>query len=176
MAPEKEFIARAHELNLPVVGICLGAELIAQALGGTVSKMQQKEVGLCEVNILPAGHTDTVLAGVAWASKQFQWHSYEISELPPGAALLASSDACKVQAFRCSMRTYGFQYHFEADRSMIEEYVTKFRGELHATGVTSEEFAKQLDAHYEMFARLADRVCLNIVTFLLPQAVRMASR
>ena len=176
LAPEREFIKGAHERGMPVVGICLGAELIAEALGGTVSKMAQPEVGLCEVDILPSGHADTMLAGVAWKAKHFQWHSYEVSELPPGATLLASSDVCKNQVFSIGLRTYGFQYHFEADRAMIEGWVEKYRGELHTSGVTSEEFAKLLDAHYEMFARLADRVCLNIVTCLLPQAARMASR
>ena len=176
MEAERAYLAGAHERSLPVVCLCLGAELLAQALGGTVEKMERKEVGLHDVTILPDGHTDTILTGIAWRCPQFQWHEYGISALPEGATHLARSELCEHQAFRAGMRTYGFQYHFEADREMIDAFVERSRSDLHAAGVTSEEFAKQLDAQYEMFARLADRLCLNIATYLLPQAVRLASR
>jgi len=176
MAAEKTFIAGAHERMLPIIGVCLGAQLVAEALGGKVAKMGQREAGLGDVDINPSAHGDTVLAGIAWKSMQFHWHEYEVTELPPGAQLLASSDACKVQAFRAGMRTYGFQYHFECDRSMIDAYVNASRGDLHSAGVTSEEFAKQCDEHYGMLARLGDRLCLNIVTYLMSPAAQTASR
>ena len=176
LAPEKEFIKEAHERALPIVGVCLGAQIIAQALGGTVEKMPQMEVGLQPVKILPCAHTDPILSGIAWDSHQFQWHQYGVTKLPEGAEKLATSELCDVQAFRAGMRTYGFQYHFEADRAMIDQFVDRSRSDLHSAGVTSEEFANQIDERYEMFARLADRLCLNIATYLLPQAVRMSSR
>lgn len=176
LANEREYLKDAHERSLPVVCLCLGAEILAEALGGTVEKMEKKEVGLHEVTILPDGHTDTILTGIAWKSPQFQWHEYGITKLPDGATHLAKSELCEYQAFRAGMRTYGFQYHFEADRSMIDSFVEQSRGDLHSAGVTSEEFARQLDEQYEMFARLADRLCLNIATYLLPQAVKLASR
>lgn len=164
---EIEFLREAHQRALPVVGICLGHQLLAAALGAEVGPMERPEAGMQMVDILPAGQTDTILGGVAWRSPQFQLHAYEVKSVPPEATLLASSEACKVQIFRAGMRSYGFQFHFECDRAMIEEHAREGRGLLHKAGVTTEEVARQCEKHYEMFARLGDRLCLNIVNCLV---------
>ena len=104
MAREQELIREAHDRGLPVVGICLGAQMIAAALGGTVTRMETPEVGYKRVRVLPPGQTETILAGVPWESQLYLSHGDEISELPPGAQLLASSEACKVQVFRAGRR------------------------------------------------------------------------
>jgi hypothetical protein len=92
---------------------------------------------------------------------------------PPGAAVLASSAQCKVQCFRAGLRSYGFQYHFEADRPMIEALAKESPGEMVATGLTGELLRQQLDQRYEMFARLADRLCVNIATYLIPRVANV---
>ncbi len=166
---ELEFIRAAHDRSLPVLGICLGAQMIAVALGGEVGKMDRPEVGFTDVHLTPAAHTETMLAGVAWKSPQFQKHWYEVKKLPEDARLLATSPNCKVQAFRLGMRTYGFQYHFECDHDMIQQFMADAKTDLHHAGVTTDEFTKQLGQKYEMFARLGDRLCLNICTYLIPR-------
>ncbi len=166
---EQAFIAGAHERSLPVIGVCLGAQMVAAALGGEVAKMDVPEVGFTDVDLLPPAHTDTILGGVAWRSPQFQTHHYEVSKLPEGAVQLARSAKCEHQAFRVGMRTYAFQYHFEADRAMIDDFLKDARTDLHQSGVTSEEFARDAEKKYEMFARLADRLCVNIATYLIPR-------
>ena len=88
-------------------------------------------------------------------------HDEEITRPPEGAAVLASSERCRVQAFRCGLRTYGFQYHFECDRTMIDGLMADAKTDLHRAGLTTDEFARRLDEGYEMFARLGDRLCLN---------------
>src|SRR5690606_448891 len=126
---EKEcaFIRGAHERGLPVIGVCLGAQMIAKALGGTVEKAAQREAGFVDVDLLPVAHTDTILAGIAWKAPQFSLHRYEVTELPAGGVRLAKSEHCANQAFRVGMRTYGFQYHFEADRPMMNELLADAR-------------------------------------------------
>ncbi|MCA9312378.1 MAG: type 1 glutamine amidotransferase [Phycisphaerales bacterium] len=172
---ETEFLREAHERQLPVVGVCLGAQLLAHALGGEVGPMEGAgEIGFTDVNILPPAQTDTVLSGIAWRSPQFQKHKQEVKKLPAGAALLASSDRCKVQAFRAGMRSYGFQYHFECDMDMIRTFTKDSVGELHGAGLTTDEFEKQCQTKYEMFARLADRLCLNIATYLIPRVATLS--
>jgi GMP synthase-like glutamine amidotransferase len=166
---EREFIRGAHERGLPVIGVCLGAQLIAQALGGTVEKSSQREAGFVDVDLLAAAHTDTILTGIAWKSPQFSLHRYEVSQLPQGAVRLAKSEHCANQAFRVGMRTYGFQYHFEADRPMMNDLLADARSDLHAAGMTTDEFARDAEKNYEMFARLGDRLCVNFATYLIPR-------
>lgn len=166
---EIDYLRGAHERGLPVVGICLGHQLLGAALGAEVGPMDRPEAGLCPVDLTPAGQTDSVLAGIAWRSWQFQSHGYEVKSVPADATLLASSATCKVQCFRAGLRTYGFQYHFEADRQMISEITGGAREIVHRAGVTTEEVGRQCEKHYEMFARLGDRLCLNIATLLIPR-------
>jgi GMP synthase-like glutamine amidotransferase len=166
---QRVFLREAHERALPVVGVCFGAQVLAEALGGSVSPMEVPEVGFTDVELTPPAHTDTILAGVAWKTPQFQTHRCEISEPPPGCTVLAKSERCAVQAFRAGMRTYGFQYHFECDRSMVDTYMRDARTDLHQSGVTTDEFARDVERKYEMFARLADRLCVNIATYLIPR-------
>jgi GMP synthase-like glutamine amidotransferase len=166
---EQAFLRGAHTRSLPVVGVCLGAQMVAAALGGAVGKMDRPEVGFTDVKLLPPAHTDTIMGGVAWTSPQFQTHHYEVTTLPEGAVHLATSERCAHQAFRVGMRTYCFQYHFEADRAMIDAFLKDARTDLHQSGATSDEFARDAEKKYEMFARLADRLCLNIATYLIPR-------
>lgn len=169
MVREYAYLKEAHHRQLPLVGICLGAQMIAHALGGEVTKMPSPEVGFPLMNILPAGQTDTILAGVAWRSPQFQAHAYEVSKLPPGGALLASSDKCKVQVYRVGMRTYGFQCHPECDQPMAREIALGSPECLHGAGLTAEEFERQMDREYAKYARLSDRICVNIANMLIPR-------
>ena len=169
MQREAEFLRGAHERSLPVVGVCLGCQLVAHALGGSVDRMEIPEVGFTDVSLLTPAHTDTIMGGVAWKSPQFQAHRYEVTELPAGAVHLARSEKCQHQAFRVGMRTYAFQYHIEVDRKMIDEHLKDARTDLHASGVTTDEFARDAEKKYEMFARLADRLCVNIATYLIPR-------
>ncbi|MFM9957589.1 MAG: type 1 glutamine amidotransferase [Phycisphaerales bacterium] len=174
MQPEMDYIKGAHARAIPVIGVCLGHQLIAAALGGTVAKMPAPEIGMGEVNITPAGHTDPILAGIAWSSRQFQSHGCEVTQTPPDSAVLASSPACKVQAMRVGMRTYGFQYHFELDRESANEYMAQEGPEAcAAAGVTMDAYRQSMDKHYEMFSRLADRLSVNLATLLIP---RVASK
>ncbi|MFG0257960.1 MAG: type 1 glutamine amidotransferase [Phycisphaerales bacterium JB043] len=174
MADEAELIRSAHEQNLPTVGICLGAQLIADALGGAVEAMETPEVGFHPVRLHPGAQIDCLFAGIGWESHQFQFHACEITTLPEGAQCLASSDNCANQVFRVGMRTLGFQYHFEADRILIADLCEHAEGMLERAGVTSEDIEQQAEEHYPRFARWADRLCLNIAHYLMPSSTTIA--
>lgn len=169
IAREVEYLRAAHERQLPVVGICLGHQLIARALGAEVGPMDKPEVGYVDVDLTPAGQTDTILAGIPWRTPQFQLHHDEVKGVPPGAVLLASSAACSVQAFRAGMRTYAFQYHPEFDREMIRLALADSRDMLIRAGVNAPLIESQSEHRQDLFARAADRLCLNIATYLLPR-------
>ena len=173
MASECELLRQAHARELPIVGVCLGAQLIACALGGAVEPMDKPEIGFPMVDITSPGQTDAVLAGLAWTIPQFAHHSDVISALPEGATLLASSAQCKTQAYRVGVRTYAFQYHFECDRPMVADLIRAYPKSLQLAGVTEVDCNKQADEHYQFFARQADRLCVNIATYLMPAGVEL---
>ncbi|MBZ0171541.1 MAG: type 1 glutamine amidotransferase, partial [Phycisphaerales bacterium] len=162
---ETEFIKAAHDAELPVIGVCLGAHLITVALGGEVGPMDKPEAGFCPVDIQFMGQTDRILAGIPWRHHQFQAHADEIKAMPEGATLLASSEACKVQAYSVGIRTFAFQYHPELDRPGIDTFVKAQSKLLAEAGIEPSAISDQADKHYESFARLSDRLCVNLASY-----------
>ena len=122
---EIDIIRDAVERDMSVLGICLGAQLIAKALGGEVSRNEVREIGWYDVHMTEAGLRDPVLSTFEPTQEVFQWHEDGIS-LPPDtdAEILASSPASPVQAFRHGEHVYGFQFHLEVDRPLIERWLT----------------------------------------------------
>jgi len=113
-----------REAEKPYLGICLGHQLLASALGGTVGKMQRPEVGLAPVMLTPEGLRDPVLAGFTNPVESFHWHGAGVSEPPADAVVLAGNEACPVQAIRFGRNAYGFQYHCEIEATTVEDWST----------------------------------------------------
>ena len=162
---EMAYLKEAHQRQLPVVGICLGAQMIATALGGKVGPVTP-EWGFHKVQVPPPAQTEVMMSGIAWEHWAFQAHNQGVLELPAGALLLQTSPACKVQAFKVGMRTYGFQYHFECDRPAMDALMAG------APGGVPAGFAEQAEACYPEFGRLANRLCVNIASYLFPLHAR----
>ena len=120
---EVEIIREAVGRDMSVLGICLGAQLLARALGGTVSRNAVREIGWYDVEMTEAGLNDPVLSTFAPTQEVFQWHEDGIT-LPPDADLLAGSPASSVQAFRYGEHAYGFQFHLEVNRPLIDRRLT----------------------------------------------------
>jgi GMP synthase (glutamine-hydrolysing) len=115
---EIRYIRDARDRGQMVLGVCLGAQLIAKALGARVHTNAVKEIGWAPVRFAPTAANDPLFGGLREAETIFHWHG-ETFELPPGAELLASSDACRNQAFRVGNRIYGLQFHLEVTPAMI---------------------------------------------------------
>lgn len=118
---EIQYIRDASERRQMVLGVCLGAQLIAKALGARVHANTVKEIGWAPVTFTQSAQSDPLFAGLHDAEMIFHWHG-ETFKLPPAAELLASSAACRHQAFRVGNRIYGLQFHLEVTPTMIAEW------------------------------------------------------
>lgn len=119
---EQQIIREAIERDIPILGICLGAQLIAAALGATVGPNVEKEIGWYDIDLSDAGQSDPLLSTMRTRERIFQWHS-DTFALPDGAVHLAGSTGCANQAFRYGDKVYGFQFHLEADAPTIERWL-----------------------------------------------------
>jgi GMP synthase (glutamine-hydrolysing) len=120
LAAEKRLLREAVEAEVPVWGVCLGAQLLAGALGARVYRGERPEVGLLPVELTPAASSDPVFREAPSSFPTLQWHG-DSFDLPDGATLLASSPAYRHQAFRVG-RSYGLQFHLEVTPELATEW------------------------------------------------------
>jgi GMP synthase (glutamine-hydrolysing) len=134
LAPERELVRAAVEAGRPFLGVCLGVQLLASALGARVYAAERPEVGMLEVELTPEGRDDPLFAGLDDRFVSLQWHG-DTFDLPAGAIRLASSPLIANQAFRAGERAYGVQFHLEVTGEMAVEWgsIPAYRESLAAT-------------------------------------------
>ncbi|MDZ4224950.1 MAG: gamma-glutamyl-gamma-aminobutyrate hydrolase family protein, partial [bacterium] len=123
LAHEVALIQEGLEKEIPILGICLGAQLIAKTLGEKVARHHTKEIGWYDLHLMEAGQKDSLFAHFEPMEKMFQWHG-DTFDIPKGAVHLASSPLCENQAFRYRNNVYGVQFHMEVDEPMIQRWLT----------------------------------------------------
>jgi GMP synthase-like glutamine amidotransferase len=157
---EKRFISESIRSEKPVLGICLGAQLMASSLGARVYRGARKEIGW-----FPAYASEQASGLFAFppTAEVFHWHG-ETFDLPDGAMHLASSEACRNQAFRIGARAIGLQFHLETTPESADALIAHCRGELVPDEhVQSEQQLRSAGADkYALIHRLMDNVLTHI--------------
>ncbi len=129
LVPEKELVRRAIAAEKRVLGICLGAQLIASALGARVYKNTVKEIGWWKLTRAEDGVTHPLGSVLPDGAEVFHWHG-ETFDLPTGAVRLAGSEACRNQAIAVGARALGLQFHLETTEASARELIAGSAGDL----------------------------------------------
>ncbi|MGE0068393.1 MAG: type 1 glutamine amidotransferase [Solirubrobacterales bacterium] len=162
LAAEREWIAAAAERDLPLLGICLGAQLLARALGARVRPGPRPELGFGEVRVHEPG--DPLLGGLAPGAEVLHWHG-DVFDLPAGAHHLASSAQTENQAFRFG-NAWGVLFHPEADLALVEAWLAVPEMIDEAVAALGEEGESRLAARAEQLeADLVRRTTPGFETF-----------
>ncbi|CAA9392588.1 MAG: Glutamine amidotransferase, class I [uncultured Phycisphaerae bacterium] len=195
LAPELGLLQRMVKADRPVLGICLGAQMLAFAAGARVYPnvtpgpkpedpgTPAPEIGWGPVQFPFPGGTEPIVTGMIDGAPMFHWHfdTFDLPKLPAppnppqnvpappsGNSLLSSTRLCKNQAFRFRTKLFGFQYHIELDRPGIDALVAGNKAQLaQVLGPDAERTIRQdTERHYARYARLGDRILGNFVQFL----------
>ena len=161
LAVEMKLIENAMRRDLPVLGICLGAQLVARTLGARVYANHIKEIGWCDVAPSAHAEADPLFGAFNRSETLFQWHG-DTFDIPTGAIHLATSRHCINQAFRYGGNVYGFQFHLEVDAAMILRWlkVPENRREIASLygDIDPDRIHRETSQHIDRLHQLSDRV------------------
>ncbi len=172
LADEVVWIQRAIDAEIPVLGVCLGSQLLAKALGSRVYPNRIKEIGWYDVELTPEAADDPLFAQCGPRETVFQWHG-DTFDLPDGAVLLAQSEACRQQAFRYGPSAYGLQFHIEVTPPMIYDWLGEPGncGELAGLDYIDEEaIRRETPKRAAALAELGQRVLTPFAEMCLKRA------
>ena len=122
---EDAFIKKAIKQEIPILGICLGAQLLAKACGARISRAEHNEIGWYKVSLTEQGRQDALFRNINNELDILQWHN-DTFQLPERAELLVTSEVCKNQAFRVGKNAYGLQFHIEVTPNMVESWIKEY--------------------------------------------------
>jgi GMP synthase (glutamine-hydrolysing) len=156
---EKDFLAAMLDDGMPLLAVCLGTQLLADAAGGTARRASEPEIGWLEVEVTDEGASDPVIGPLAPSFTGFQWHSYEA--LPPdGAAILARSAVCP-QAYRIGERAWGIQFHAEVSAADLGRWIDDYRSDEDAVriGIDPDALREETEPRIADWNRLGRELC-----------------
>jgi GMP synthase (glutamine-hydrolysing) len=177
--PMIELLRGFHGAEKPIMGICLGAQLVARVFDKPVYRHIELELGFTEIEITDQGAATPIFAGLARRQWVMEWHQ-DTFDLPEGAELLATGSFCRNQAFRIGDHVYAFQFHFEANKPLLRcwmkanetslgqkhpRFLAGFEGQLAAHLAGQTALARQISEHW------LDMVEARAETRRLPKAV-----
>jgi GMP synthase-like glutamine amidotransferase len=155
------------ELSKPYLGLCLGHQLLADAMGGTCGPQRPPEIGVLDVALTEEANHDPLFNGMPKNQKCLQWHSVCVEQAPENTTILASSDICKNQAMRVGSNAWSMQYHVEVEADTVENWgaVPAYRNALSTTlgPQALAEFKAAADNQMDNFLECAERLYRNFV-------------
>ena len=154
LSAEQNLIADCLDARVPVLGVCLGSQLLASTLGAEVRPGPRIELGWHEVSLTESGLTDPVLGRLPSPFAPLHWHG-DAYDLPPGAEHLASSGQTPVQAFRYEHSAYGLLFHLEAAHDQVAAMAAHFPDDVVAAGSAAADLLDP--SHTARLAHDADR-------------------
>lgn len=156
---EQALLRELLEREVPLLGLCLGGQMLAAAAGAEPRRASRPEIGWHQVEVTPEGAADPLLAPLAPSFEAFQWHSYEFP-LPPGAVPLARSEVC-LQGFRLGERAWALQFHPEVSRADALHWIEDYRADPDAVriGIDPAALRTETEAKIGTFNQLGRELC-----------------
>jgi GMP synthase-like glutamine amidotransferase len=160
---EKDFLAAMLEDGMPLLGVCLGSQLLAEAADGAAARGPEPEIGWAEVELTPEGEADPLFGPLAPGFDAFQWHSYAVS-LPDGAVLLAENAAAP-QAYRVGERAWGIQFHAEVSAEDAAKWIRDYETDPDAVriGLDPEALAAETASKIAAWNALGRELCARFL-------------
>ena len=154
---EIALIESALKADLPILGVCLGSQMLATALGAEVRRGAQREIGWFPVRLTDAARDDRLLRGVPMEFVAAHWHS-DVFDLPRDAIALASSERTPVQAYRYGAKAYGFLFHAEMTREILTALVSEFGEGLKRVAIDGDAIVVEAEQHLPALGRIGDTI------------------
>jgi GMP synthase-like glutamine amidotransferase len=157
IAEETAFIRSALSADKPMIGVCLGSQFMAKALGAAVRPGKALEIGLTQVRLTAEGRKDTVFGGCPETFDVFEWHG-EIFDLPKDCIPLAGSEIAPLQAFRYGNRAYGLLFHLEIEEGGIDSLCQECASDLTKAHLTGHQVKSAALPQLPRLHQTADRL------------------
>jgi GMP synthase (glutamine-hydrolysing) len=154
---EIQLIENALAVGKPVLGICLGSQLLAAALGATVRRGAQREIGWYPVRLNDIAAHDRLMHGLPGEFMAAHWHS-DVFDVPSGATALASSELTEVQAFRHGANAYGILFHAEMTHEILAALLAEYDEGLKRAGIDGEAIASQAQIHLPKLGAIGSQI------------------
>jgi len=163
IAEETAFITSVLQAGRPVIGVCLGSQFMAKALGGTVRPGKALEIGMTPVRLTVEGKNDPVFEPCPETFDVFEWHG-EVFDLPSGCVPLAGSEIAPLQAFRYGASAYGLLFHLEMEAQGIESLCRECGTDLSRAQLTAQQVKSTALPQLPQLHRVADRLVAHLLS------------
>ena len=169
LAGVMDCLRASHESGIPVLGICLGSQVLGRAMGGRVDAMPSgPRIGWAETMLTVTGREDPLHRGLPWRMSNFHWNRDCLVELPPGAQVHSTGPSEDIQCWSLGLRTYGIQNHPEIAREQVGAWAADDAELLGERGISPDVLEEESDARFAEFTRLTDRLFESIALLLMP--------
>jgi GMP synthase (glutamine-hydrolysing) len=165
---EKDFLAAMLDDGMPILAVCLGSQLLAEAAGGTARRASEPEIGWFEIEVTEEGAADPVIGPLAPSFTGFEWHSYEA--LPAdGVTVLARTPVCP-QAFRIGDRAWGIQFHAEVTAADVSNWIDGYRSDVDAVriGIDPDALRVETEQRIADWNRVGRELCGRFLDTITP--------